>query len=263
MERVGLVGLVGLLGDDLGLGGGIQDGLPDLPAADSLLQEIVLPGQVPAAQRAKLGVQRLAEIRGNVVICLPVSVHGGEIEHLQLPIGQCFGAHGGHHSRRIGGFAEIAFPAADAGGIAVGGHHRDGGDGRLLGVHGGLRCLDSSGGLDSPGCLGSLGNLGLRCRLRDGDGRLGGDAQPVAYPEERGGGCQDHQHQQHGYDGSAALFLLFCLAHKHFLSDGPRVSFRTIHYSISIIILVVVKIGKTFPRSRKKVSASRFRAILR
>ena len=139
MEVIRFVGLVGLFGDDLGLGSGIQNRLLGLPAQNGPLQKILLPGPGSLPQRAALAVQGQAEVRRDLPARTAPGTDLGQIENLELPVFQGFLSGGGHNPVRrglvsadgVGGFARCLgfFTGGCDGGL------RGGGDG-----FGGLRC---------------------------------------------------------------------------------------------------------------------------
>ena len=108
-----------------------------VPAVQSLLQEILLPGDVLCYQRAHLHIQRLGEVRCNFVLLLPIGTHSDAVINLQQGIGKTHVAGGGddgfrilsHVHRRSG----VAALAGYIGGVAVGGTGGAGLRGRFSG----------------------------------------------------------------------------------------------------------------------------------
>ena len=105
------VRLIGLLGDLLGLGGGIQRRLLGVPGGQRLPQEILLPGK-PLRQRAYLVLQRLGKVRHGRFSRRAAGVHPVQVQYLQHFAGQLRLSRGGDHSlcRRLAVRRGIARP---------------------------------------------------------------------------------------------------------------------------------------------------------
>ena len=175
MEIIGLVGLVGLLFDDPGFLGGRKQHQLLLPKLKGSEQEIMLPGELPILQRAKLLIQGLCVVRLLVMPFQLVGSDGVEIVDLQLAVGQLLPAAGGGHL--LGG----SLGGSRGDGVAVHKQHAS-----RLAVGGNNRLRPGGGGLGRQGFQGGfLRGGGIFHPVEDGRGQDQG--QQDRHPAQKQG----------------------------------------------------------------------------